>query len=49
MYSTPKNNANDVSTLTIIVNMRAISSIQKTKWESSKFKQKKNRPKSIKK
>ena len=47
MYSTPKYKANMVSSRTNTDETRARLSIQKTKFESIKSKQKNQRPKSI--
>ena len=47
MYSIPKYKANDVSVKTKIAHINAKVSIQKTKWESIRSKQKNQRPKSI--
>jgi len=49
MYSTPKYKAKLVSTTTRIAQISAKVSIQKAKCESIKSRQKKKRPKSIKK
>lgn len=49
MYSTPKYKANIVSVKTKLEEIKAKESIQNTKWESIKSKQKNQRPKSIKK
>ena len=48
MYSTPKWRANIVKNVTRIEAIRAKLSIQKTKWESIKSKQKNHLPKSTK-
>ena len=47
MYSTPKYKEKEVSVKTKEEDIRASVSIQKTKWESIKSKQKNHRPKSI--
>jgi len=47
MYSTPKYNANMVKVRTKEAETSAKLSTQKTKWESTKSKQKNQRPKSM--
>jgi len=47
IYSTPKYNANMVKVRTKEAETSAKLSTQKTKWESTKSKQKNQRPKSI--
>jgi hypothetical protein len=47
IYSTPKQNAKEVNVSTKEVQTKAKLSIQKTKCESIKSKQKNHRPKSI--
>ena len=46
MYSIPKYKANDVRVRTSAEAVKAKLSIQKTKWESTKSKQKNHLPKS---
>ena len=47
IYSTPKYKANMVKVCTKIAAIKAKLSLQKTKWESIKSRQKNHRPKSM--